>query len=483
MKQIQFLLFLAVTALQLLAFEWPGGVMSIPYVFAGEEAFAGRVPSSPWGSTAFLQDPAVELRDSANQIILIHTATGGPMDWRDGGTRAGTATFSVPAGTYSVTTREGRRLIRIAGEGWTGFKLVAQSITEPTPPNGAPTIAWSIAPVMAGNGQSYTVSAHGHDDDGNLAQVNVWKDGQPFAFGGGGNGFDSDSGNATSDPGPQTITFTAQAVDGAGASSAVISHTVTIDPPAPVQYTLNTSAGSGGSVSAGGTFNAGTVVAVSAAPDGLHDFVGWSGDAGGAANPLSVTVNANLTVVANFAPKSYALTTNAMSGGNVTPGGSYPFGTTVTISANPDALHYFIGWSGDASGGAPSISVLIDRVKFVQANFAAKVSQAITFDNPGSRSIGASFPLVASATSGLPVSFQIMGGPASLSGNTLTVLGSGAISVQALQAGDATTLPAAPVAVSFNATAPVVLKYRPAARTILRHREVQAAANYVIGNP
>jgi hypothetical protein len=34
--------------------------------------------------------------------------------------------------------------------------------------------------------------AHGHDADGNLTQVNVWKNGSAFAFAGGGNGTDGD---------------------------------------------------------------------------------------------------------------------------------------------------------------------------------------------------------------------------------------------------------------------------------------------------
>ena len=49
--------------------------------------------------------------------------------------------------------------------------------------------------------------------------------GAPFAFAGGGNGTDGDSGNPTSDTGPQTVTFTAQAVDGDGATSPVITST------------------------------------------------------------------------------------------------------------------------------------------------------------------------------------------------------------------------------------------------------------------
>ncbi|MEN9401797.1 MAG: hypothetical protein RL091_500, partial [Verrucomicrobiota bacterium] len=108
------------------------------------------------------------------------------------------------------------------------------------PVNSPPTIGWSVAPASSAAGQSYTITAHGYDADGNLSQVQIWKNGQPFAFAGGGDGTDGDSSNTTSDGGPQTITFTAQSVDADGAVSALISHVVTISAPvnAPPAVTL-----------------------------------------------------------------------------------------------------------------------------------------------------------------------------------------------------------------------------------------------------
>jgi len=76
---------------------------------------------------------------------------------------------------------------------------------------------------------------------------------------------------------------------------------------------------------------------------------------------------------------SYALTTGTNGGGSVTPGGTYPAGTTVTLSASPDATHRFTDWSGDATGSIPSIAVTLDRAKFVQANFTGKTPQTIAF--------------------------------------------------------------------------------------------------------
>ncbi len=457
--------------------------------------------------------------------------------------------------------------------------------------NSAPTIAWTSAPNSAGNGQTYTISAHAHDDDGNLTQINVWKNGQPFAFAGGGNGTDNDSGNPTTDTGPQSITFTAQAVDADGVMSPVITHVITIvaptntppavtlvapaaqtvtagttltisshatDPdgnitshnldiqrpagdwnyqggfatgepyqggpvgsgadstraasftftdvgtyqvrsaaddgsgwvqsatvaitvttPPPMQYSLVTSAGPGGTVSPGGTYNAGTTIMVTATADSTHDFAGWSGDAGSAANPLGVLIDRAKTVQANFAPKSFSLTTSASGGGNVTPGGNYPYGTTVTITAAANATHRFVGWTGDASGNAPSIALTVTQPLAVQAVFELKTAQTIAFPSVADQSVGTTFPLSVAASSGLPVTLVVTG-PANYANGTLTLTGPGAVSIQATQSGDGYYLPAAPVTRTFNSAAPAVLKYRIAARTLLQTGRTMESIPYVI---
>lgn len=468
------------------AFQWPGGTMTVPYAFRGDEVFAGWVPSSPWGSAVFLHNPVVELRNGSNDVVAEYVATGGTIDWYIGARRSGNASFTVPAGNYTLTAREGRRLIRISGEGYSGFLLTIDSLADPVgavPPNRAPMIEWTSAPVSVASGTGYTMAARGRDEDGNLSQVNIWKNGTPFAFAGGGTGAESTSGNTTSDAGPATVSYSAQAVDAVGAASSVITHVVTIEAPVPVNYTLSTSAGPGGSVTPGGTFAAGTVVLVHATPNASHDFVGWSGGAAGTANPLTITLSADVTVVARFSPKLYALATSASMGGSITPGGSYPVGTVVTVSAVADAMHYFAGWNGDAGGNAPSVAVLMDRAKAVQALFAPKASQSITFESPGPQPVGAVVSLAATASSGLSVSFQLVSGPATLADRTLTITGPGAVTVRAVQEGDAWTLPAPPVVAALQGAAPVIVKYQSPARTLLQTGRGSGAVNYVLGQP
>ena len=120
-------------------------------------------------------------------------------------------------------------------------------------------------------------------------------------------------------------------------------------PPSQItrQYTLSVSAGDGGSVStAGGTFASGTQVSLTATPNSGYSFSGWSN--GSTANPLTVTLNSNTSITANFQVivNSYTLTVSAGEGGSVsTEGGEYEEGTEVTITATPDEEYEFTGWS------------------------------------------------------------------------------------------------------------------------------------------
>ncbi len=75
-----------------------------------------------------------------------------------------------------------------------------------------------------------------------------------------------------------------------------------------------------------------------------------------------------------------------------------------------------------------------------------KASQAITFGPLPNMTYGdPPFTVGATASSGLPVSFSVLSGPATLSGNTLTISGAGTVTVRASQSGDANWAAATPV--------------------------------------
>ena len=81
----------------------------------------------------------------------------------------------------------------------------------------------------------------------------------------------------------------------------------------------------------------------------------------------------------------------------------------------------------------------------------AKATQTIAFPNPGAKTFGdASFALNATATSALPVSYAVVGGPATVTGNVVTITGAGTVAVRASQAGDNNYVAAPDVEVSFT---------------------------------
>lgn len=80
----------------------------------------------------------------------------------------------------------------------------------------------------------------------------------------------------------------------------------------------------------------------------------------------------------------------------------------------------------------------------------AGLPQMIDFDSIGNqRYSSGGVVLSATSTSGLPVSFEIVEGPASLAGSMLTFTGMGQVVIRAIQAGDGTYASAAPVFQSF----------------------------------
>jgi hypothetical protein len=90
-------------------------------------------------------------------------------------------------------------------------------------------------------------------------------------------------------------------------------------------HTLNvTIAGSGAVTRAPdqASYYPGSVVSLTAVPaDTCQEFVGWSGDATGNANPLGVTIDADRNITATFALETYTVTATAGTGGTITPPG------------------------------------------------------------------------------------------------------------------------------------------------------------------
>jgi hypothetical protein len=129
------------------------------------------------------------------------------------------------------------------------------------------------------------------------------------------------------------------------------------------------------------------------------------------------------------------------------------------------------------------------------SNYAPSTGSATLQVNQGSQTIN--FPIIpaqmygagqltlsATASSGLPVSYKVTSGPATVSGSTLTITGTGSVTVQASQTGSAQYTAATPVAQTFavNPEATTVTWSNPAAityGTALSAKQLNATATPV----
>ena len=101
-----------------------------------------------------------------------------------------------------------------------------------------------------------------------------------------------------------TANITATTADGGFTSSSSITITNIVTPK---QYTITTAVAGSGSVTlnpAGGTYTEGTQVTLTAVPANGYKFSSWSGAVSDTVNPVTVTVNANKSITANFTPTS-----------------------------------------------------------------------------------------------------------------------------------------------------------------------------------
>ena len=144
------------------------------------------------------------------------------------------------------------------------------------------------------------------------------------------------------------------------------------------RYTLEVTVEGEGSVSldpAGGTYDCGTAVRLTATAEPCWHFVRWEDDASGAAAEKSLVMDQDLRVTAVFepdprTPEQCTLTVTIEGEGTVDPaGGTYEAGTTVELTATPSSGWHFVRWQGDASGTDAASSVVMSEDRNVTAVF------------------------------------------------------------------------------------------------------------------
>ncbi len=119
------------------------------------------------------------------------------------------------------------------------------------------------------------------------------------------------------------------------------------------QYTITVIA-ENGTVTGAGTYDYGTEVELKAEPAEHYHFVKWSDEV--TDNPRTITVTANAEYTAEFAIDQHTITVTAENG-TVTGGGTYDYGTEVTLKAEPAEHYHFVKWSDDVTANPRKITV------------------------------------------------------------------------------------------------------------------------------
>ena len=144
-----------------------------------------------------------------------------------------------------------------------------------------------------------------------------------------------------------------------------------IEPTPVVTYEVSISSSEGGSVNTqSGTYNAGTVLNITATPSDGYEFIGWTGS-NETSMEITITVNSNIQLTANFQlipSPEFTVTTSAGVGGTVSQGGTFSSGTVVSVVATPSEGFVFTGWTG-SSETSSVLSITISSDLNLTANF------------------------------------------------------------------------------------------------------------------
>jgi len=165
-------------------------------------------------------------------------------------------------------------------------------------------------------------------------------------------------------------------------------------PPLPM-YSLSiaTNPAGGGSISAsiGGVvspiranYRDGSSVTLTATPSAGYEFGSWAGDASGTSPMVTITMDGDKDITANFHAIRYTLSPSVSppEGGLISGGsGTYEPGSSVALVATPSPGYEFISWAGDVSGASPEVTVTMDSDKRVTANFET-IAQRIEYTMP-----------------------------------------------------------------------------------------------------
>lgn len=123
------------------------------------------------------------------------------------------------------------------------------------------------------------------------------------------------------------------------AHSTSVTYTATFE---PISYTVTVTAGTGGTVSGGGTYTQGSTATLKATPNSGYKFVKWND--GNTSNPRTVTVSGNATYTATFEKDVHTVSFKNQDGTTVKTSQIQSGSTLGTLPTVSRSGYTFAGW-------------------------------------------------------------------------------------------------------------------------------------------
>jgi uncharacterized repeat protein (TIGR02543 family) len=148
---------------------------------------------------------------------------------------------------------------------------------------------------------------------------------------------------------------------------------VSVKPWVPT-YTLSVGVNptqAGFTSSSGGKYKSSAQVTLTASPASGYIFDHWSGGVSGTTSTITITMDSDKNVIANFkATHTLTINISPLGTGSVSPSsGEYESGVQVTLTASPASGYTFDYWSGSASGTTSTVTITMDSDKSLTAHF------------------------------------------------------------------------------------------------------------------
>lgn len=127
-----------------------------------------------------------------------------------------------------------------------------------------------------------------------------------------------------------------------------------------VNYTLTVNAGTGGTVTGGGSYSEGTSVTLTATPNTGYKFKQWSDGNTSATRTVTVAGNATYTAQFELMVHTVSVFASPSEGGSVSGGSSYYYGSSATLTATPNAGYKFVQWADGNTANPRTVTVTSD---------------------------------------------------------------------------------------------------------------------------